>query len=46
MLAALMADATSKMVSRGSLYHSLAEIAIERAGGGGSLKEAPISIDQ
>jgi H+/Cl- antiporter ClcA len=31
MLAALIADATSKAICRGSLYHSLAEIAIERA---------------
>lgn len=46
MLAALIADATSKMVCRGSLYHSLAEIAIERAGGGGSLKEAPAESNE
>jgi H+/Cl- antiporter ClcA len=31
MLAALIADAVSKAVCRGSLYHSLAEIAFERA---------------
>lgn len=46
MLAALIADATSKRVCRGSLYHSLAEIAIERAGGGGSLKEAPVESNE
>lgn len=31
MLAALIADAVSKTICRGSLYHSLAEIAFERA---------------
>ena len=31
MLAAVIADATSKLICRGSLYHSLAEIAIENA---------------
>lgn len=31
MLAALIADGTSKTICRGSLYHSLAEIAIENA---------------
>jgi H+/Cl- antiporter ClcA len=31
MLSALIADAVSKTICRGSLYHSLAEIAIERA---------------
>lgn len=46
MLAALIADATSKMVCRGSVYHSLAEIAIERAGGGASHKEAPVEANE
>jgi H+/Cl- antiporter ClcA len=46
MLAALIADATSKMVCPGSVYHSLAEIAIERAGGGSAHKEAPAEMNE
>lgn len=38
MLAALIADAVSKAICRGSLYHSLAEIAIERAARKGAVK--------
>lgn len=41
MIAALIADATSKTICRGSLYHSLAEIALRNAGRLDAAKQTP-----
>jgi H+/Cl- antiporter ClcA len=41
MIAALIADASSKLVCRGSLYHSLAEIALHNAAHARAGKQAP-----